>query len=188
MIDTLGAAPASTTPRPADEDTDTGHHARRPGIKTAAVLTMMVAFGLTVWALRDPGTQPSAVPDSATTAHPPTSTSATAADGCGADPGDQNSSEAVIQAFEYAYYVARSGERARALATPTSSVQPAEALQAVIDAIPPATTYCLHTTAITGDVFLAVLSEKRPDQPPQQWTQTITTKQIDGRWYVDVFK
>jgi len=26
----------------------------------------------------------------------------------------------------------------------------------------------------------------RPGQPATQFTQTITTKQIDGRWFVDV--
>jgi hypothetical protein len=26
----------------------------------------------------------------------------------------------------------------------------------------------------------------RPGQPPVQWPQTITTKQLDGRWFIDV--
>ena len=44
---------------------------------------------------------------------------------CRADRGDQKSGAGVIAAFNHAYYSQRNGEAARALATPTSSVQPA---------------------------------------------------------------
>ncbi|MEU6562545.1 hypothetical protein [Nocardia nova] len=185
VIDTFGADPASTPRR--HNEAHARSHARRPGMKTAAALTAIVSIALTVWAVQQPQAHHPAA-DPVTTAHPPTSAGTTEPDECRADPGDQDSGEGVVKAFEFAYYVTRSADQARKLAAPTSSVQAADALQAVINDLPPGTTYCLHTTAIAADVYLVVLSERRPGQQVQQWTQTVTTKQLDGRWYVDVFK
>lgn len=189
VIDTLGPATASHFVRKAPQRTGSRRRVPRFRRKSLAVVATLLLAGLTltIWATRPPHSTPT-TSGAVTTAHPPTSNATPHTDECRADPGDQNSGEAAIRAFEYAYYVGRSGEQARKLATPTSSVQPAEALQKVIDEIPPGTTYCLHITPIGADVYMTVLVENRPGQPPQQWTQTVTTKQLDGRWYVDVFK
>ena len=107
-------------------------------------------------------------------------------DECRADRGDQRSGAGVIAAWNYAYYVRRDAIAARALATPNSSVVPAEQLQPFIDDIPVGTNYCVRTKALSPDVYLVDLSELRPDGV-QRITQTVTTAQIDGKWFVDVF-
>ncbi|MFD0600255.1 hypothetical protein ACFQZ4_54675 [Catellatospora coxensis] len=61
-----------------------------------------------------------------------------------------------------------------------------EKIQAGIDTVPIGTNFCLRTITISGGHYSVVLSEMRPGQPATQFTQTITTKQIDGRWFVDV--
>lgn len=116
---------------------------------------------------------------------------AEAADLCRTDPGDQKSGSGVIAAFEHAYYVARSGDAVRALATPDSPLPQGAAIQtAGIDTVPPGTTHCVRITPVnttdTTGVYTVVLAEMRPGQPPVQWPQTITTKQLDGRWFIDV--
>ncbi len=107
-------------------------------------------------------------------------------DECRADRGDQRSGAGVIAAWNYAYYVRRDAVAARALATSNSSVVPAEQLQPFIDDIPVGTNYCVRTKALSPDVYLVDLSELRPDGV-QRITQTVTTAQIDGKWFVDVF-
>ncbi len=107
-------------------------------------------------------------------------------DECRADRGDQRSGAGVIAAWNYAYYVRRDAVAARALATPNSSVVPAEQLQPFIDDIPVGTNYCVRTKALSPDVYLVDLSELRPDGV-HRITQTVTTAQIDGKWFVDVF-
>ena len=91
----------------------------------------------------------------------------------------------MIAAFEHAYYVARSGAAVRALATPGTSLPLADKIQAGIDTVPTGTTHCVRITPITTGVYSVVLAEMRPGQAPAQFPQTITTKDIDGRWFVD---
>jgi hypothetical protein len=110
----------------------------------------------------------------------------TDAGACRADRGDQRSGPGVIAAFEYAYYITRSGAAVRALATSDTSLPPAETIQAGIDTVPTGTTHCVRITPITTDVYSVALAEMRPGQAPAQFPQTITTKNIDGRWFVDV--
>ena len=111
-----------------------------------------------------------------------------ASDGdCRADRGDQKSGAGVIAAFNHAYYSQRNGEAARALATHTSSVLPGPDLQKVIDAVPIGTSYCLRTIELSHGVYLVDLSVMQPAQPAKRGTQTVTTQEVDGKWYVDVF-
>lgn len=105
---------------------------------------------------------------------------------CRTDRGDQKSGPGVIAAFEYAYYITRSGAAVRALTTPDTSLPPAEKIQAGIDTVPTGTTHCVRITPITTDVYSVALAEMRPGAEPAQFPQTITTKNIDGRWFVDV--
>ncbi|MCE4265343.1 hypothetical protein [Rhodococcus globerulus] len=104
---------------------------------------------------------------------------------CRTDQGDQKTGAGVIAAFEHAYYVTRSADAVRALATPDTSLPLAEKIQAGIDSVPVGTTHCVRVTAITAGVYSVVLAEMRPGIAPAQYPQTITTKDIDGRWFVD---
>ena len=104
---------------------------------------------------------------------------------CRTDQGDQKTGAGVIAAFEHAYYITRSADAVRALATPDTSLPLAEKIQAGIDSVPVGTTHCVRITAIASDVYSVVLAEMRPGIAPEQYPQTITTKDIDGRWFVD---
>ena len=114
---------------------------------------------------------------------PTTETDPTA---CRTDPGDQKSGPGVIAAFEHAYYVTRSGTAVRALTTPDTSLPANEKIQAGIDTVPTGTTHCVRVTPISAGIYSVALTETRPGQPPAQFPQTITAKELDGRWFVDV--
>ncbi|PBI91846.1 hypothetical protein BKP42_52650 [Rhodococcus erythropolis] len=113
---------------------------------------------------------------------PPIETDPTA---CRTDPGDQKSGPGVIAAFEHAYYVTRSGTAVRALTTPDTSLPSKEKIQAGIDTVPTGTTHCVRITPISAGIYSVALTEMRLDQAPGQFSQTIATKDIDGRWFVD---
>ncbi|MFF0818081.1 hypothetical protein ACFYVR_23385 [Rhodococcus sp. NPDC003318] len=106
-------------------------------------------------------------------------------DECRADRGDQNSGAGVIAAWNHAYYAQRNAAAARALATPNSTIVPADQLQPFIDAVPAGTNYCVAITPISESTYTVDLTELRPDGPVRI-PQTITTKKIDGRWFIDV--
>lgn len=114
---------------------------------------------------------------------PTTETDQTA---CRTDPGDQKSGPGVIAAFEHAYYVTRSGTAVRALTTPDTSLPTKEKIQAGIDTVPTGTTHCVRITPISAGIYSVALTEMRPGQPPAQFPQTVTAKEFDGRWFVDV--
>ncbi|WP_208722170.1 hypothetical protein [Rhodococcus qingshengii] len=105
---------------------------------------------------------------------------------CRTDPGDQKSGPGVIAAFEYAYYVTRSGTAVRALTTPDTSLPAKEKIQAGIDTVPTGTTHCVRITPTSAGIYSVALTEMRPGQPPAQFPQSITAKELDGRWVVDV--
>ncbi|MBP2520964.1 hypothetical protein HG717_01355 [Rhodococcus erythropolis] len=117
-----------------------------------------------------------------------TPTTAPAEETCRSDRGDQKSGADVIAAFNYAYYVERNAAAARALATPSSTVQPVPDLQKTIDQVPAGTAHCVKSIALSEGVYLVDLSLNAPDQPAKRGTLTVTTQKIDNRWYVDAFK
>lgn len=210
VIDLLGGAPmpasavttttvSSPTPqkppeRPRKRDS------RSPRLRYVAALTVVVAllgwFTLRLLSGNDEGAQERIADESdisetaptlgvtppAPASAPTTETDATA---CRTDPGDQKSGAGVIVAFEHAYYVTRSGTAVRALATPDTSLPSAEKIQAGIDTVPKGTTHCVRITPIAARIYAVALTEMRTDQAPGQFSQTITTKDIDGRWFVD---
>ncbi|MDI9979358.1 hypothetical protein [Rhodococcus sp. IEGM 1307] len=180
---------------------------RRPGRKAVAgiaAVAVVVAGGVAISHLRS-GDSESASPAATTTPtaavavdenglpilnlpEPEQTEKTTASDGdCRADRGDQKSGAGVIAAFNHAYYSLRNGEAARGLATSTSSVLPGPELQKVIDAVPIGTNYCLRTVELSDGVYLVDLSVMQPAQPAKRGTQTVTTQEVDGKWYVDVF-
>ncbi|MFD6058243.1 hypothetical protein [Rhodococcus wratislaviensis] len=105
---------------------------------------------------------------------------------CHSDRGDQKTAAGVIAAFEHAYYVLRSGQAVRALTTPGSPLPTADKIQAGIDTVPLGTNYCLRTIETNDNHYTLVLTEMRPGEPATQFTQTITTTHVDGRWLIDV--
>ncbi|MFX0577387.1 hypothetical protein [Nocardia nepalensis] len=78
--------------------------------------------------------------------------------------GGMDSGPAVIFAFQYAYYVTRSGTAAREFVAPNASVSPATTIQQGIDGIPVGTTHCVTVTpgAFVGQ-YLVQVTEHRPD-------------------------
>lgn len=105
----------------------------------------------------------------------------------GNDAGDQTTGPGVIKAFDYAYYVDRSGERARAVATPTG-VGTTQALQASIDALPADTTHCLRITDLGNGLHAVQLTENRPGEQPIVYPQLIQTIQAGGKTWIASIK
>ncbi|NRI64845.1 hypothetical protein FEZ60_04730 [Rhodococcus sp. MS16] len=128
---------------------------------------------------------PTSMPALAVTPPAVTTEPATDPTACRTDQGDQKTGAGVIAAFEHAYYITRSSDVVRALATPDTSLPVAEKIQVGIDSVPVGTTHCVRITPITAGVYSVVLAEMRPGTAPEQYPQTITTKNIDGRWFVD---
>ena len=105
----------------------------------------------------------------------------------GNDAGDQHSGPGVIKAFDYAYYVDRSGERARALAVP-NGVGSTQALQASIDALPTDTAHCLHISDRGSGLYAVKLAETRPGEQPIVYPQLIQTVQAAGTTWIASIK
>ncbi|MCD2109382.1 hypothetical protein O4214_30430 [Rhodococcus erythropolis] len=211
VIELLGGAPmpasavttttvSSPTPqkppkRPRKRDS------RSPRLRYVAALIVVVAllgwFTLRLLSSNDERTQERIADETDTSETAPTldvtppalasaPTTETDATACRTDPGDQKSGPGVIAAFEHAYYVTRSGTAVRALTTPDSSLPAKEKIQAGIDTVPTGTTHCVRITPIAAGIYSVALTEMRPGQPPAQFPQTITAKELDGRWFVDV--
>lgn len=172
-------------------------------IRLCCVAALTVVVALSGWfALRllssDDESTPERIPQAASTSEPAptldTSPAALAAEPaaetdptvCRNDAGDQKSGPGVIAAFEYAYYVTRSGAAVRALTTPDTSLSSAEKIQAGIDTVPAGTAHCVRIAPITNGIYSVALTEMRPGQPLAQFPQSITAKELDGRWFVDV--
>ncbi|WP_176455971.1 hypothetical protein [Gordonia sp. IITR100] len=107
----------------------------------------------------------------------------------GNDEGDQTSGPGVIKAFDYAYYVRRSGEAARAVATPNGVGTTAD-LQKSIDARPAGTSHCLRITDRGTGLYAVTLTETQPDQAqPTVYRQLIQTVQANGKtWIASISK
>lgn len=187
VIETLGGSAARSTP----------NRRRLPKLARPVMLALagLLVLGALVWVATHPtdrGAEPAPVAAPPATAGP-APTKADPAE-CVATNGNQSTGAEAVKAFEYAYYVERSAAAARKFVTPTSTVMTAEALQPLIDALPAGTTHCVRTTSLgerapgTEEVFGLVLIERRPGLPAKQYAHTVTTKKLDGLWFVDVFK
>ncbi len=97
--------------------------------------------------------------------------------------GGTDSGPDAIFGFQHAYYVARSGEQARALVAPDAAVPPAPDIQRGIDTIPAGTTHCVRITpgAFVGQ-YTVVVTEHRPGSAPLAYNpQLVTTIRIGNR-------
>ncbi|TCJ95076.1 hypothetical protein [Nocardia alba] len=99
-----------------------------------------------------------------------------------AEAGGTDSGPDAVLAFQYAYYVTRSGTQARAVVTPDSDVSPAAVIQRGIDTIPVGTTHCVRITTVAADRFTVEITEFRPAGAPATYTkQTVRTALVGDR-------
>ncbi|MFR9750248.1 hypothetical protein ACL02S_04325 [Nocardia sp. 004] len=99
-----------------------------------------------------------------------------------AEAGGTNSGPDVVLLFQYAYYVERSGARARAAVAPDAAVPPARIIQRGIDTVPAETTHCVRIVTISDNRYSVEVTEYRPGGAPATYNkQTVTTAVIDGR-------
>ncbi|MFD6393447.1 hypothetical protein [Nocardia sp. NPDC060259] len=99
-----------------------------------------------------------------------------------AEAGGTGSGPDAVLAFQYAYYVNRSGEQARALAAPGAAVSPAAVIQRGIDSIPVGTTHCVRITTVAADRYTVEVTEFRPAGAPATYTkQSVRTALIGDR-------
>ncbi|MET8795792.1 hypothetical protein ABZV91_04940 [Nocardia sp. NPDC004568] len=101
----------------------------------------------------------------------------------GNEPGGTDSGPSAIFGFQHAYYVARSGEQARALVAGDAAVPPATDIQRGIDTIPEGTTYCVRIApgAFVGQ-YTVTVTEYRPGAAPLGYNpQLVTTMRIGDR-------
>ncbi|WP_141717325.1 hypothetical protein [Nocardia altamirensis] len=171
------------------------------GIAVASILaTAINGFGSSTPSTAATSSAP-AVPgptgaSTATSAPPPAQASALATQGCeqkrtadvvsGTDPGGTANGPDAILAFEYAYYVERSGYRARAVVADNAIVSPADQIQRGINLIPVGTRYCVQISrSRDGDDGLAhwevQLTQQYPGEQPRTFTQLITTRTLASR-------
>ncbi|MFI7666999.1 hypothetical protein [Nocardia sp. NPDC049526] len=97
--------------------------------------------------------------------------------------GGLDSGPGVIFAFQYAYYVTRSGVATREFVAPNASVSPAGTIQQGIDGIPAGTTHCISITpgAFAGQ-YLVQVTEHRPDSTSITYKpQVVTTARVGNQ-------
>ncbi|MEU4340694.1 hypothetical protein AB0H00_05380 [Nocardia sp. NPDC023852] len=99
-----------------------------------------------------------------------------------AEAGGPDSGPDAVLSFQHAYYVERSGERAREAVAPDAAVQPASVIQRGIDTIPAGTTHCVRIVTIADNRYSVEVTEYRPSGGPATYNkQTVTTAVIGGR-------
>lgn len=171
--------------------TPTDAKLRRPTrTLAAAALTLIAAGGVAVLATNSER----ATASPATAAPAPAATHSWCPSSPGGDTvtgngrGGQQDGPSAILAFDYAYYVLRSGEQARAMVAPgAETVSSAQVIQAAIDtAIPPGTEHCLAIVADPTEVerYRVTLTERRPDSTLENYQQIVTTADQGGRHFI----
>ncbi|MFI6169767.1 hypothetical protein ACIBCN_23510 [Nocardia sp. NPDC051052] len=94
--------------------------------------------------------------------------------------GSTTSGPDVILAFQYAYYVARSGSDARAVTTTDASVPPVDVISAGIRSVPAGTQHCVMITPMADGRFDVVITEIRPDAAVRTYRQFVTVTSGPG--------
>lgn len=103
--------------------------------------------------------------------------------------GGTESGVAAILAFQYAYYVARSGDQARTLVASDAVAPSAAAIQAGIDSTPVGTTHCVEITpGAFADQYLVKVTAFRPDSAPSTYTpQLVGTAEVGNKTLITSF-
>lgn len=138
---------------------------------------------------------PAAVASSTTSAATTASTTTAAPVACmsrmdgqvvhGDGPGGTSSGPDAILGFQHAYYVERSGARARDFAAPNGAVPDAQVIQSGIDSVPMGTTHCLAITPQGPDQYGVELTETRLDGTVTVYKQVVATVVEDGKTLVE---
>ncbi|MEU7629375.1 hypothetical protein AB0C34_05235 [Nocardia sp. NPDC049220] len=99
-----------------------------------------------------------------------------------AEAGGTGSGPDAVLSFQYAYYVERSGARAREVVAPDAAVQPAWVIQRGIDTVPAGTAHCVRIVEIGDNRYSVEVTEYRSGGVPSTYNkQTVTTAVIGGR-------
>lgn len=100
------------------------------------------------------------------------------------DPGNQNGGAAVIAAYDYAYYVKRSGPEAMALYAPGAQ-PPVDEAQNAIDANPIGTKHSLVITpVVVGQEYDVLLKITWPGTPEQEFPQKFFVTYSNGKYFL----
>lgn len=131
-------------------------------------------------------TQPSSPP----TADPadPCPETTTGAVTTGDDQGDVVGGAAVIKRFNFAYYVWRSGAKAREVVAPNALVGTVQQLDDGIRSIPEGSTFCLSITDRGEGLWAVQLTQNTPNPADRKvWHQLVQTVDSQGRtWIVSI--
>ncbi|WP_433574127.1 hypothetical protein [Nocardia brasiliensis] len=87
----------------------------------------------------------------------------------------------MILAQQYALYVARDADAARAVLAPDALAAPVQATRDAITAIPAGTQHCVTVVALAPDRFDVRIDERHPDNSVVTWQQVVTTSEQKGR-------
>ncbi|MEV6276867.1 hypothetical protein [Nocardia sp. NPDC051832] len=104
--------------------------------------------------------------------------------------GGVDSGPGAIFAFQYAFYVDRSAEKARVHLAPDAAVSSVEAMQQGIDSVPAGTTHCVAVTesAFVGQ-YIVVVTEHRPDGHAFTYNaQLVVTERNGGKTLITAIK
>ncbi|MBS2993326.1 hypothetical protein AC1659_28925 [Rhodococcus erythropolis] len=101
----------------------------------------------------------------------------------GSGPGGTGSGPDAILAFDHAYYVERSGAKARALLVSDAQVKSAtaEELQAGIDTIPAGTEHCVEIRPTEPNTFAVTLEQRYLDGSRVSGRQIVKVTDVGGR-------
>ncbi|MTE11734.1 hypothetical protein [Nocardia aurantiaca] len=188
--DPIVKALAPKTPVPQHKPEDEGPNRRRIGLIAAAAVAVLAVAGAAVFAVARGGR------DDAPTAGATTTDKASptaAALSCparqegkltiGNGAGGTGSGVDAILGFQHAFYVDRSGVKARTFVAPeATTVQPADVIQTKgIDRLGPGTTYCLKIVEVAPRSYDVDITEHRADGTTEVYVEHITTVERDGK-------
>lgn len=160
------------------------------GILVIAVIATVLGVALSGSDERESTTaRPSPVgPTESTTASITCPASVNGAVTTGAGAGDQSSGPNVIKAFNYAYYVDKSAQKAKAVTTP-NAVAAVDVMQKFIDQRGVGTSHCLSITDQGNNTYGVTLTETPPNGgAPIVYQQTISTVQAGGKYWITSIK
>ncbi|MFW0793150.1 hypothetical protein AAFP30_05005 [Gordonia sp. CPCC 205515] len=175
-------------------------HDKRGIVLGAAAAILLVLVGATFALVQFAGggeTEVSTAEGSTTTLTDASPSQSDAASACpstssgglttGNDAGDQLSGPGVIKAFNHAYYVDRSAQKATAMAVP-NAVAKASVMQQYIDQRAPGTTHCLSIVNRGNNTYGVSLTEKQPGKPDVVFQQTIEVVETNGKYLIASIK
>ncbi|HJC29120.1 MAG TPA: hypothetical protein H9759_06980 [Candidatus Dietzia intestinipullorum] len=101
----------------------------------------------------------------------------------GSGPGSLDSPAGAVLAFDHAYYVERSVEKAFDAVSPSSRMSPDRVRTAGVEQVADGTTHCVDATEISPTLLEVTLTELPPDAEPVEIRQRVRVEQNpDGTW------